>query len=130
MDFILLVTFGCAILIFLIVLYSYFKYRNLYGSTFNIFLVLFILCSGIIAHGQIELPEIPEDTDITDINILIDEKPLLLVEDLNKATSIISSINLQSGQDEDLWRKNVYEFLINDTINISNNSSYNNLTRF
>ena len=83
-----------------------------------------------IAQGQIELPEIPEDTDITDINILIDEKPLLLVEDLNKATSIISSINLQSGQDEDLWRKNIYEFLINDTINISNNSSYNNLTRF
>jgi len=62
--------------------------------------MVILLISSVVA--QDELPDIPIEDDIIGVNVFVDEKPILLVDDLTKATSIIESLNLQGGQDEDM----------------------------
>jgi len=90
--------------------------------------MVILLISSVVA--QDELPDIPIEDDIIGVNVFVDEKPILLVDDLTKATSIIESLNLQGGQDEDMWRQNIQDFLENDFNITYNNNTTNNLTYF
>ena len=116
-DVILVVTFFCAFIILSIVLYSYYKYKKLYSSVFNIFIISILVALPI--FGQ-------NDSDINDndpIITSIGDKPIILTEPLNKLSEF--SYDRNEWFDECNWRSSI-EIFLND----SYNNSSQNLTYF